>query len=244
MKTIATLLAMFMLFMGLGGCSSIKERVEKLTDEELAEYVYKAAKFTAKTGLKKAIDTWPEHEAAIKEDALLAVKVINENIVPVFSGASTEEVLRSAVDVALAELSDKLNPATVDVVRLALAVVAGHIELPANPADKLDDRTRKAVLAFFKGLVDGVMEVYPPAPPAPVEPAPAPAPVPEPAPVPSDPMGKVAFKFSKPINKVAWPTNKVTLTWPTCACDPCDCNPCKCDCKCDPCKCDPCGCGL
>ena len=228
MTKLTSLLAMLMLFVGsLGGCTRVEKMVDSLTDEELADYVYKGAKFTGKAGIKAALEKYPDHAEDIKADALLAARLINNNVLPVFNGATTEDVLRGAVDTALAELADKLSPATVEVIRLAMVVVVTEVDLPDNRAEKLSVRAKMAVSAFFKGLADAVAEVFPP------EPVPAPEPVVEPAPVPApepvvEPMGK-AFGFAKPKAKSLWPTIKTNLTWPTnCKCDPCVCNPCVC----------------
>lgn len=209
MTKLASLLAMLMLFVGgLGGCAKVRNMVDNLSDEELAEYVYKGSNFTAKAALKAALDKYPDHAEEIKADALLAAKIINDNIIPVFTGATTEDVLRGAVDTALSELSDRLSPATVEVVRLAMVVVVTEVDLPDNRAEKLTDRMKMAVAAFFKGLSDAVGEAFPPEV------------------APTEPMGK-AFNWAKVATKL--PTTKTNLVWPTsCKCDPCVCNPCVC----------------
>jgi hypothetical protein len=224
MTKFGSLFAMLLLLLGgLGGCKQVQETVDRLTDEELAEYVYNGSKFTAKTGLRAVLDRHPEHVDLIKADATKASKIISENIIPIFNGATSSEVLRSAIDAALDELAANLYAPTIDIIKLALHVVAGQIELPENPASKLDDRTRKAVVAFFTGLVDAVSETFPVV-----------TPVPAPEPVPADPVSKTsALKWAKPAplvtSTIPWSTGKSTLLWPLCKCQPCKCDPCGCD---------------
>lgn len=172
------------MLLSLGGCKMFAD----MPDEELAESVYKGAKAVTSNGLKIAINQSPDSAEAIKENAKLAAKIIRDNILPVFEGATTEEVLRSAVDTALDELGDKVSPTLASVINLALQLVAEKVNLPDNPAAKLDVRTRMALVGLFKGLVDGIDEAVE------VEPTPAPVPAPEPAPVPEEP-------------KLVWPKN-------------------------------------
>jgi hypothetical protein len=60
------------------------------------------------------------------------------------------------VETALDELTKKLTPSVVLAVQLALDVVAANVTLPVNPADRLSDRTKGALLALFQGLADGL----------------------------------------------------------------------------------------
>lgn len=172
------------LLMSLGGCKLVGE----MTDGQLADNAYRGAKLVTSNGLKIAMNESPDNAAAIKENAKLAGRVLRENILPVFEGAGTGEVLRGAVDTALKELGDKVNPTLGAVINLAISLVADKVELPANPADKLDERTRLALVGLFKGLADGIDEAVAEPVPAPAPaPAPAPEPAPEPAPAPEQP---------------------------------------------------------
>lgn len=143
----------------LGGCAA----VEKMSDEELARTTSSAAKGATRFGLKYALDKEPEKAAEIAENARLAVKIVRENVLPVFLGASTVEVLRAAVETALAQLGDQLKPSVISAIQLALDVVAAKVDLPVNPADKLSPRVRGALAAFFDGVALGLEEAAGPA---------------------------------------------------------------------------------
>lgn len=136
----------------LFGCSA----VDQVSDEDLASGVYLASKGAAKHGLKYAVSQHPDQAESIKTNAILAVDIIKTNVVPVFSGASSGTVLRSAVDTALDLLANRLSGDVVSTIRLALNIVAHRIELPQNPADTLSERARLALVAFFNGVSDGL----------------------------------------------------------------------------------------
>jgi hypothetical protein len=134
------------------GCSTVRD----IPDEDLARGIRTAARGAAQYGLGYVLNKEPAKAAAVADGARLAVKALRENVIPALSGSSTQEVLRSAVETALDELSKKLTPSVVLAVQLALDVVAANVTLPVNPADRLSDRTKGALLALFQGLADGL----------------------------------------------------------------------------------------
>ncbi len=155
MKTLAIIgLAILM-----SGCSQLA----KISDDDLARDLTigsrSAVKYSLQLALRKAA---PDEAARIKADAKTAADIITKNVIPVFSGTQTNELLRSAVDTALALLKSKItNPKVVAAVDLGIEVIAMDVQLPKNPADRLDDRTRKAILGIFSGITQGVSDAVP-----------------------------------------------------------------------------------
>lgn len=150
MKLIAFLCAAAL----LSGCS----QVDRLSDDELASALETGARNAVKYSLKAALNKVSADDALrISKDALAADQVITQNLVPALSGTDTATVLRSAVDTALSLLKDKVtNPKVVAAIDLGIEVIAVEVNLPKNPADKLDDRTRKAILGVFVGISEGI----------------------------------------------------------------------------------------
>lgn len=214
---------LMMFFVALGGCAS-------MSDQALAENVYDTARSATKVGLRSALEQ-AHSPAEVREKAELAVKLIRENVVPLFT-STTEDVLLRTVETVLQEVADKLDPIVVGVMQVAIGTVLNQLDLPENPAAKLSPRTKGALLAMFNGLADGATDALKTPPPTSVAP-------------------RNAVEWAK----AAAPAPKMTLTLSngckcdpckcgnSCKCDPCKCNPCKCACKCDPCKCNPCVCG-
>lgn len=134
------------------GCRTVGQ----IPDDDFARYIETGAKLSTKYGLQKALAAEPAKAAEITENAKLAVEIVRKNVLPVFQGASSADVLRSAVETALTQLGEKLKPQLALVIQLAIDMLATQVNLPANPADKLDERTTKAVAALFKGAADGV----------------------------------------------------------------------------------------
>ena len=135
----------------LSGCGTMQ-----VSDEDVLRGIDLATENAARYGIKYAVDRFPEKAEAIFKDVQIASTVIKTNIIPVFSGISTAEVLRSAVDTALNQLSEKLSPTVVSALQLAVNVIATRVKLPANPADKLDERTKTMLLTFFASLSRGL----------------------------------------------------------------------------------------
>ncbi len=155
MKAIAILgLAILM-----SGCSQLG----KISDDDLARDLTIGSRSAVKYSLQLALrKTAPDEAVRIKADAKTAADIISKNVIPVFSGTGTQELLRSAVDTALALLKNKVtNPKVVAAVDLGIEVIAMDVQLPKNPADRLDERTRKAILGIFSGIVQGVSDAVP-----------------------------------------------------------------------------------
>lgn len=161
-------------FLVLAGCSQI----DKISPDQLEA----GAKAVVKYGLAAAVRKFPAEAAKISADAKVADQVIAQNILPVFSGAATDTVLRSAVDQALAQLKGKITDARVSAaISLGTEIIIAEIQLPTNPADKLDERTKELLVSIFSGISQGIKAAFPP----PTEPSttgapppPAPSPVP------------------------------------------------------------------
>lgn len=147
----------------MAGCSTVNQ----IPDTDFAAGIKVVSYNSAYWGFKAVLNNNAATRAQLCADATTATGIIRTNVLPVFSGASTGEVLRSAVDTALTQLS--ASSMVADIINVALVVAEGQIHLPDNPADKLDNRTKLALLAFFNGVADGldqaVKDVPPPPPP-------------------------------------------------------------------------------
>lgn len=144
---------MVVMVMGLmTGCSLLGQ----VSEDDLAAGVEKAAKGAARFGVKYACEKEPDKAPEILANAKLASDIIKTTVLPIFEGAATQDVLCSAIETALVALGGKLNPQMVATIQLALDLAASKIDLPDNPAAKLDDRTRKVVAAFFRGTAAGL----------------------------------------------------------------------------------------
>jgi hypothetical protein len=143
----------------LSGCATINE----IPTEKLAADLSAAAKGALKYGLQAAVRKYPSEAAKITADAKLANEILTKNVIPIFSGAQTADVLRSAVDTALALLKSKLTDARViAAIDLAVEVIVMEVKLPANPATKLDARTTALLNGVFSGISNGIQAAFPP----------------------------------------------------------------------------------
>lgn len=168
---------LFSAFVGLvlltfSGCAQI----DRIPDDQLAQDLNLAARSAVKYSIQAALRNVDAATAArIQADAKAADDILVKNVIPIFSGASTAEVLRSSVDTALGLLKNKItNPRVVAAIDLGVEVIAMDVKLPSNPAGKLDVRTTKLLNGIFSGISAGIESVFPAAPPAATA-APAPA---------------------------------------------------------------------
>lgn len=143
-----------MLIVGLMGCSA----VDKISDDDLALNIKNIAKVTSKLALDKAIEQNPDKRDIIIENCFIVRKVIKDNLIPLLSD-STKDVLRGALDTALGELSSQVAPGMLTIGNAVFQATISLIELPENPATRLDDRTKKALIGLFEGFHDSLDEV-------------------------------------------------------------------------------------
>lgn len=156
--------AMLTVFSMFGSCTQI----EKIPDAQLAVYLNIGARSAVQYGLQLAARKADQAGVlSIKSDAAIARQVVTSNVIPVFAGADTVEVLRSAVDTALLLLKSKIKDSRVaQVIDLAVEVIVMEIHLPSNPASRLDARTKTLLNSVFVGIVEGIDKVFPPDVPA------------------------------------------------------------------------------
>lgn len=167
MKILA-LLALFALTF-VGGCKTIAE----IPDTEFADGIRAVAYNSTYLGFKAVLNNNPGKYAQLAADVKTTTDIIRNNIYPIFTGATTGDVITAAVDTALAQLS--VSSTVTDVVKVALALVKMQLKLPDNPAEALSVRVKLALLGFFSGIADGLDQAVKdtPAPsPAPNEAAP------------------------------------------------------------------------
>lgn len=147
----------------LGGCKVVNQ----IPDDQLAAGIKTVSYNSVYFGLKAVLANNPGKYQQLSADVAATTNILRTNVIPVFSGATTGDVLVAAVDQALSQLS--VSSTVSDVIKVALAIVETQVTLPANPADKLDPRTKGALLAFFSGTADGldqaVKDTPAPAPP-------------------------------------------------------------------------------
>lgn len=148
-----------LLVLALAGCSQIA----KIPDDKLAEDLFiggkKAVEYGLKYALKKAA---PDLAKQITENAALANTILKGEIIPLLQGASSAEVLRGALDLALKNLWTKIKPEIRDAVQLSLSLLIANVDLPKNPTDRLDERSKKALSGLFSGISQGVDSVLSP----------------------------------------------------------------------------------
>jgi len=149
MKHVALVFLMIPL---IGGCSQLA----RIPDDKLAEDLYIGAKQAIQYGLRLALKkASPETTKTITDDVKIGNSIVKGEILPLLKGASTAALLRSGLDLALTNLWSKIKPELRDAVQLSLSILIANIDLPKNPADQIDERTRKALVGLFSGISEG-----------------------------------------------------------------------------------------
>lgn len=134
-------------------------QIANIPDDTLAKDIQIGAEKALEYGIKFAIQKEPAKADAIEKDAAVASSVIKTDILGakgVFAG-TTGDVLSGAVGTALDLLESKIpNQSVKDLIQLAISILSMKVTLPENPAAKLDDRTKKALVGLFTGISAGI----------------------------------------------------------------------------------------
>lgn len=140
------------LALSTSGCTAIGN----LSDEDLAKDIQIGASKAIEAGAKLAFDKYPDKVAAIKKELAAASLIVKTNIIPSFV-TPTGEVLTSAIKTAMTLLESKItNEQMRKNIILAAEILEANVTLPANPLEKLDARTAKALIGLFTGISLGL----------------------------------------------------------------------------------------
>lgn len=156
----------------IGGCKSVANGGP--TDAQLAAQVNALTYSAANVALTATLMADSKDAAAITADVTLATGAIRADLAKFFTDPNLGNVLNSALDNLLADLSTVLDktpygPLIAGFVQGAVRNIEALVVLPANPGASLDPRTTGAIVAGLNGLADGldaaVKNYVPPAPP-------------------------------------------------------------------------------
>jgi len=156
------------------GCTylsrNIGAKIDEMSDEELAIKIHDSTEGAVAAGLKLLAEKMPEKKAAILKDAAVASAIIKTNILPIFSGATSNDLVASAIMTALGQLSGKISLEVDGAIRLGYGMLSSKVMIPKIPTDKLSPRVQIALVAFFTGSSEALDDFL--APPPIVFPAP------------------------------------------------------------------------
>jgi hypothetical protein len=171
MKKLLALLALVALT--LGGCKSVANGGP--SDAQLAQQVNALCFSAANVGLTATLLADPKDAAAIETDVTLATKAVRADLLKFFTDPNLTNVLNSALDNLLADLSTTLDktpygPLIAGFVQGAVRNIEAMTVLPSNPGAALDPRTVGAIVGGLNGACDGldaaVKNFAPPSPTA------------------------------------------------------------------------------
>lgn len=148
----------------LPGCAQI----DKIPDDQLAHDLNVAAVHGVSFLLKAALKKYPADAAKITADAKLADTILQKTVIPLFAGNGTAQVLRSAVDTALAALKSQIkDQRVIESIDIGVELVLLNVNLPQVPTAALDGRTIKILNGIATGMSTGIEMAFPAAAPAP-----------------------------------------------------------------------------
>jgi predicted small secreted protein len=169
MKKLMALLALCALT--FTGCKSVANGGP--SDAQLAAQVNALTYSAANVGLTATLMADAKDAPAIMKTVTIVTAAIRADLVKFFTDPNLNNVVNSALDNLLADLSTQLNstpygPLLAGFIQGAVRNIEALVTLPANPGATLDARTTGAIIAGLNGLADGldaaVKNYVPPAP--------------------------------------------------------------------------------
>lgn len=138
------------------GCGPINDKIASIPDDQLAADLQQVASLVLSKGLGFAAKQAPDKKAEILADAKVAQSILSTDILPALNGSDVKTITTGAAQDILSRFSGKVSPTIVTAVQLAIAAVATQVPFPANPLDKLPERTAKALKGVFTGIDAGL----------------------------------------------------------------------------------------
>lgn len=133
----------------LTGCFSFN-----LNTEEAISDIQQAASSSINVGLSAAVPA--DKVAATKQKVATVVEFMDATVIPFFENKPLKSITRNTANEVLALLDDKLSPALRAGVQLALNAGLALINLPDNPAAKLNQNQRDLILGVLNGIRNGL----------------------------------------------------------------------------------------
>lgn len=138
------------------GCGTVANQIAAIPDDQLAADLQQGASIIVSKGLAFAAKQAADKKDAILADAKVAQSVLATDILPALTGADVKTLTTGAAQDLLSRFSGKVSPTIVTAIQLAISAVAMQVPFPANPVDKLPERTAKALKGVFTGIDAGL----------------------------------------------------------------------------------------
>lgn len=116
-----------------------------------APLVEKAAAITTALGLK-ALASDAETHTKMKEPVRAVRDVIEGAVIPLLRKTPLDEMTRAAADKALALLNEKVPVEIKAAIQIAVNGALSLVEMPENPAERLEPGQAAIILALFGGI--------------------------------------------------------------------------------------------
>jgi hypothetical protein len=153
------------------GCAvekQVAKELDSISDADLASYASKAAAQLTDHAVKLALEKGSK--ATVATEGALADQILRNVLIPMLSKADVGTVASGSLDTAYAQLKAKVGGGTLDQLYLVSKVALTLVNLPTNPADKINPRYHQALLSFFTSMADALEKdlgiAPPPQPPA------------------------------------------------------------------------------
>lgn len=138
------------------GCGAIKEKLDAIPDDQLAQSIQMAATAIVSRGLALAAGKTLEKKAEVLADAKVAESIMVADILPAISGKDLGSLTVQVAQDILGRLSNKISPTIVAAIQLAITALTAEIAFPSNPLAQLPPRTLKALQGLFAGVEAGL----------------------------------------------------------------------------------------
>lgn len=134
----------------LSSCSVVKDTPPAVVEVTVEVATQNASFFAFKAVLRNNKDTADK----LKADALVAVKAIRENILPILGGEPTGQVVVDTVNTVLGGLD--IDISIKNIISSSIKIIITEVKLPENPTDQLDPKLKATIVGLFTGIANGL----------------------------------------------------------------------------------------
>ncbi len=140
------------------GCGTTTN-VTPLTDDQFAASIAQKVQGSVGAALSLGVEFGGSQKAEILKEALFAEGLLKGDVLPWFTNTPLSQITSTTANDILAKLEGKIPGNLATVIGAAITLITTEVPFPANPANGIDARTQKAIVAGLNAAITAIDQV-------------------------------------------------------------------------------------
>lgn len=130
-----------------------------LTDDQLAASVATKVQMSVGAALAIGLEFGGSQKATILKDAGIADDLLKKDVLPWFTNTPLAQITASTANDILGKFEGKIPGNMATIIGAAITLITSEVPFPGNPANGIDARTQKAIVAGLNAAIAAVDQV-------------------------------------------------------------------------------------